>query len=61
MISRWLADDPANQEFPALTQKQRALLAQIQPEVLAGNYMILQTASRLVREEVESKLNSAIC
>lgn len=61
VISRWLSDDSSQPQFPPLTQKQRALLGQIQPEVLAGNYMILQTASRLVREEVEKKLHTSIC
>lgn len=60
-ISRWMADDPQQPQFPALSQKHRALLAQIVPELLAGHYMILQAPSRFVREEVESNLGDAIC
>lgn len=61
VVSRWLADDPTQPQYPVLTKKQRALLRQIQPEVLAGHYMILRTASRLVREEVETNMHHAIC
>ena len=61
VIPQWISDDPQQPQFPAITQRQGALLDQIEPEVLAGHYMILKTTSRLVREEVETKLNAKIC
>ncbi|WP_312588859.1 chromosomal replication initiator protein DnaA [Corynebacterium dentalis] len=61
VIAQWISDDPQQPQFPAITQRQGALLDQIEPEVLAGHYMILKTTSRLVREEVETKLNAKIC
>ena len=61
VIAQWLSDDPQQPQFPAITQRQGALLDQIKPEVLAGHYMILKTKSRLVREEVETNLHADIC
>lgn len=59
-MDRWISSPAEDTSFPKLTRLQKALLGQIRPEVLAGNYMILATSSRMAREEAETKMRENI-
>ncbi|QNH95304.1 chromosomal replication initiator protein DnaA [Corynebacterium anserum] len=60
IMDRWTSSPEKDSSFPSLTKRQKALLGQIRPEVLAGNYMILATSSRMAREEAETKMREHI-
>lgn len=59
-VSLWLQADPQTSSYPPLTGRQRALLHQIHPEVLAGSYAIVSTSNRYLRDEIEANLRNVI-